>query len=67
MRSMGTNMGDIKNISKADNSFLYMIKGIACIMVIFIHCLFPGTVGKDIQAMSRFAVLFFLLYQADTF
>ncbi len=61
MRSMGTNMGDIKNISKADNSFLYMIKGIACILVIFIHCLFPGTVGKDIQAMSRFAVLFFFV------
>ena len=54
-------MGDIKNISKADNSFLYMIKGIACILVIFIHCLFPGTVGKDIQAMSRFAVLYFFV------
>ena len=49
------------NMSNTDNNFLYMIKGIACILVIFIHCLFPGTVGKEIQAASRFAVLYFFV------
>ncbi len=47
--------------TKAGNSFLYMFKAIACILVIFIHCLFPGPFGKDVQALSRFAVLYFFV------
>lgn len=47
--------------TKTGNSYLYMVKGISCILVIFIHCLFPGTFGKDVQALSRFAVLYFFV------
>lgn len=51
----------MKGASKADNSFFYMVKGVACILVIFIHCIFPGILGKDIQALSRFSVLYFFV------
>ena len=54
-------MGDIRGNSSTENRYLYMIKGLACILVIFIHCLFPDIIGKDIQAMSRFAVLYFFV------
>lgn len=54
-------MGDSRDNLNTDNRYLYMIKGLACILVIFIHCLFPNIIGKDIQAMSRFAVLYFFV------
>lgn len=54
-------MGDNRGKCGADNNYLYMMKAVACILVIFIHCLFPSGLGKDIQAMSRFAVLYFFV------
>lgn len=36
-------------------------KGLACIFVVFIHCMFPGTVGTVVKGIARFAVpLFFM-------
>ncbi len=57
---------------KVENRFLYFLEGIACISVVFIHCLFPSLIGIVICGLARFAVpLFFLisgyyLYQYDT-
>lgn len=56
---------------KMGNRFLYFLEGIACISVIFIHCMFPSWLGILICGLARFAVpLFFLisgyyLYQPD--
>ena len=36
-------------------------KGIACICVIFMHCEFPGMLGRNVQCVSRFAVPFFFM------
>lgn len=41
------------------NNFLYTIQGIACILIVLIHCRLPGEVGANVIAMSRFAVPFF--------
>lgn len=36
-------------------------KGLACLFVVFIHCVFPGTVGTVVKGIARFAVpLFFM-------
>lgn len=43
------------------NSCLDFIKGIACILVVLIHCRFPGTLGLAIPAISRFCVPFFFM------
>lgn len=43
----------------SDNRFLYMVKGIACIMVILIHVKFPGNVGTICETLARFAVPMF--------
>ncbi len=48
-----------------------LVKGVACIFVILIHCRFPGALGDYIAAIARFAVPFFALvtgyysYDAD--
>ena len=39
-----------------------MLKGIACICVVMLHCSFPGNLGKIIYGVARFAVpLFFAI------
>ena len=44
------------------NYCLDFVKGIACILVVLIHCKFPGRVGLSVQAVARFAVpLFFMV------
>ena len=43
----------------SDNRFLYMVKGIACIMVILIHVKFPGNFGAICETLARFAVPMF--------
>lgn len=43
----------------SDNRFLYMVKGIACIMVILIHVKFPGNLGTISETLARFAVPMF--------
>ena len=36
-------------------------KGLACLFVVFIHCVFPGTMGTVVKGIARFAVpLFFM-------
>lgn len=40
---------------------LDFVKGIACIGVVFIHVLFPGTAGTVIQKLSQFAVPVFFM------
>lgn len=39
-------------------------KGLACIFVVFIHCMFPGTVGTVVKGIARFAVPCSLCRQA---
>lgn len=37
-----------------------MLKGLACIAVVFMHCEFPGTIGIAVQCVTRWSVpLFF--------
>lgn len=44
------------------NYCLDFVKGIACILVVFMHCEFPGILGTAVQAISRFCVpLFFMV------
>lgn len=43
------------------NQSISLIKGIACICVVFIHCQFPGKFGEFMVALGRFAVPFFAL------
>ena len=48
--------------TKKYNYCLDFIKGIACILVVFMHCEFPGILGTAVQAVSRFCVpLFFMV------
>lgn len=45
-----------------ENRFLYMLKGLACILVVFIHVSFPGKTGVIVQTIARFAVpMFFVI------
>ena len=46
---------------KQYNYCLDFIKGIACVLVIFMHCEFPGVMGIAVQAISRFCVPFFFM------
>lgn len=41
------------------NNALNIVKGIACIFVVLMHCEFPGKFGVLVQCVSRFAVPFF--------
>lgn len=43
------------------NQSINLMKGIACIFVVFIHCQFPTKIGELIVALGRFAVPFFAL------
>ena len=44
---------------KTRNKYLDVIRGIACIFIIFIHRLFPGTAGNIIAAIARSGVAVF--------
>ncbi len=49
-------------MTKKANLPLYFMEGIASIMVVFIHCRFPGNFGVIIETIARFAVpLFFVI------
>lgn len=43
------------------NHCLDLVKGIACICVVFMHCEFPGRLGTLVQCASRFCVPFFFM------
>ncbi len=47
--------------TKTRNYCLDLIKGIACIFVVFMHCEFPGCFGVFVQCISRFSVPFFFM------
>lgn len=47
--------------SISENRFLYMLKGIACILVVFIHYPMSGSVGTVMTTLARFAVPFFFI------
>ena len=46
---------------KTRNKYLDVIRGIACIFIIFIHRLFPGTAGNIIAAIARSGVAVFFI------
>lgn len=47
--------------ARVKNYCLDFFKGIACILVVFMHCEFPGRVGIVVQCIARFCVpLFFM-------
>lgn len=49
-----------KEIPRRRNPYLDVMKAIACIFVVLIHCMFPGKTGLFFRAVARFAVpLFF--------
>ncbi len=48
-------------MSSARNKTFDAFKGIACILIVFIHCAFPGTFGTTVQALSRWATPFFFV------
>lgn len=45
----------------ARNHSLDFAKGIACMLVVCMHCEFPGYLGVFVQCVSRFAVPFFFM------
>ena len=46
----------------AKNQYVNLLKGIACIIVIFLHCPFPGMLGEGIIYGLRFSVpVFFMI------
>ena len=48
--------------NKKINIMLNLLKGFACVGVVFIHMPFPGNFGKIISTLSGFAVpLFFMI------
>lgn len=47
--------------NKEYNYCLDVLKGIACIFVVFMHCEFPGLLGTAVQCVSRFCVPFFFM------
>lgn len=49
------------NEKKIENKFLYFLEGIACISVIFIHCMFPSWMGILVCGLARFAVPMFFM------
>lgn len=48
-------------MSNARNSTFDIFKGIACIMIVFTHCAFPGTFGVSVQTLARWTVPFFFV------
>ena len=48
-------------IDKMRYEGLDFLKFVACILVVFIHCKFPGEFGLDMRAIGRIAVPFFLM------
>ena len=44
---------------KSRNYCLAFFEAVACIMIILIHCMFPGAIGYFISCYARFAVPFF--------
>lgn len=46
---------------KEENHGLYMLKGLGCIAVVFIHVTFPGHFGLLVKQVSAFAVPAFLM------
>lgn len=46
---------------KEYNSCLDFIKGIACILIVFAHCEFPGVFGIAVKAIMRFCAPFFFM------
>lgn len=47
---------------KKINKCLNFAKGVACILVVFIHCQFPPPVGRYVISIARAAVpLFFMV------
>lgn len=61
MSKLFIGLNDNKNkIQKQQrNKEIDIIKGFACMSVIYIHCSFPGFVGKCIIAINAYAVPFF--------
>ncbi len=52
-------MKTLKQMKTKENSFIYALKFIACLLVITIHARIPGTVGDIVFSIARFAVPFF--------
>ncbi|MDO4805794.1 MAG: acyltransferase [Coriobacteriales bacterium] len=53
-------MSDV-SAKKPRNHSLDFVKGIACMLVVCMHCEFPGYLGTFVQCISRFAVPFFFM------
>lgn len=51
----------IEEINCRRNNRIDALKGLAAVMVVFIHYPFPGTAGQIVEAYARFAVPFFFL------
>lgn len=43
------------------NKSIELMRGIACILIVFVHCRFPETFGTYVVSIARFGVPFFLL------
>lgn len=62
----------MKNKTTSRNTNIDAVRGIACVFVVFVHCVMPGRVGEYMMYFARFAVPFFLLvsgwfaYQGST-
>ena len=51
-----------RTAGSGENRFLNTLKGIACLLVVCIHCRFPGKFGEMVMAQARVAVpLFFVV------
>lgn len=48
-------------VNKIRYDGLDFFKFVACILVVFIHCKFPGMFGENMKAIGRIAVPFFLM------
>lgn len=48
-------------MSRVRNNTFDIFKGIACIEIVFIHCVFPGEFGLVISALARWATPFFFV------
>lgn len=48
-------------MARTENRFLYMLKGIACLLVITIHFPLHGMIGEWVSLLSRCAVPFFFV------
>ena len=51
----------MNNTVKKRNIYLDVIRGIACIFIIFVHRPFPGTAGNIISAIARAGVAIFFI------